>query len=42
MEPIGMTENNERRMVTLARPLLLTLITGSFALGIFIGTGMVA
>ena len=35
-----MTEKKERRMVTLARPLLLTLITGSFALGIFIGAGM--
>ncbi len=40
MVHIGMTEKKERKMVSIARPLLLTLITGSFALGIFIGAGM--
>jgi len=35
-----MTEKKEIKKVSIARPLLLTLIAGSFALGIFIGAGM--
>lgn len=37
---IGMTENKEMKKVSIARSLLLTLLTGAFALGIFIGAGM--
>ncbi len=34
-----MTENKEVKTISIARPLLLTLVIGAFALGIFIGAG---